>query len=109
MHNNMENNIEENINITEEKSSFVEKLIKEIIQKLEKEKILVIDRFEGNFAVCEDRESGKMHNIEISKLPKDVNEGDVIKFKNNQYSIDKEKNKEIQERINNKIKNLFND
>lgn len=109
MQNNVENNMDKNINITEEKSSFIEKLIQEIIQKLEKGKILVIDRFEGDFAVCEDRESGKMHNIEISKLPQNVKEGDVIKLKNNQYSIDEEKNKEIEERINNKRKNLFND
>ena len=41
----------------------------------------IIDRFEENFAVCED-ENGIMKNVERSLLPKDTREGDVI-FKDN--------------------------
>ena len=37
----------------------------------------VIDRFEGNFAVCE-TEDRTMLNIRRSKLPANVKEGDVL-------------------------------
>ena len=50
-----------------------------------------------------------MINIEISKLPEQVKEGDILRFKNNKYEIDEEKRKEIEKRINDKMKNLFND
>ena len=43
------------------------------------EEILVVDRIEENIAVCEDRETRVMFNIELSKLPENVKEGDVIK------------------------------
>lgn len=40
-------------------------------------KTLTIDRFEGTYAICEDSEE-KMFAIEISELPKDAAEGDVL-------------------------------
>ena len=104
----MQNNIENNM-YTEEKNNCIQEFINTIKLKLEKEKILVVDRFEEDFAVCEDRNSKKMINIEISKLPEQVKEGDILRFKNNKYEIDEEKRKEIEKRINDKMKNLFND
>ena len=93
----------------EEKGKFVQEFIKQLFQKLEEEKILVVDRFEGNIVVCENRESGEMVNIEEDKLPENIKEGDVLKYKNGQYSIDYEERAAIEERINDKLKNLFND
>lgn len=104
----MQNNIENNM-YTEEKNNCIQEFINAIKLKFEKEKILVVDRFEEDFAVCEDRSSKKMINIEISKLPEQVKEGDILRFKNNKYEIDEEKREEIEKRINDKIKNLFND
>jgi len=43
-------------------------------------KKVIIDRFEGDFAVCED-ESRKMINIEKSRLPADAKEGYVLIIK----------------------------
>lgn len=37
----------------------------------------IIDRFEGNLAVCED-EQGNMVNINRNKLPSSASEGDVL-------------------------------
>ena len=42
-------------------------------------KTLAIDRFEGNYAICEDDEK-KMFAIEIEELPKDAKEGDVLEI-----------------------------
>lgn len=38
---------------------------------------LIIDRFEGTFAICEDKEQ-KMFGIELNELPQGVKEGDVL-------------------------------
>lgn len=98
-----------NILDKKEKERFIQEFIKQIFQKINKEIILVVDRFEGNIAVCEDRKTGEMTNIEITKLPEGVLEGDVLNYKNGEYTIDVEKRKEIEDRINNKVKNLFDD
>ncbi len=50
-----------------------------------------------------------MINIEITKLPKNVQESDVLIYKNGKYEIDEQKKAEIEQRIRNKMKNLFND
>lgn len=76
--------------------------------ELQKEKILVIDRFEGDYAVCENRETLLIENIELSKLPKDIKEGDVLKYKDNQYELDVQAKTEIELRIQEKMKDIFN-
>lgn len=69
--------------------------------------ILVIDRFESNFAICENRETGEMVNIEKQKLPDNISEGDVLKIVDNEYIIDEQTKKEIEERIKRKVSNIF--
>lgn len=49
-----------------------------------------------------------MINIEKSKLPGNVQESDVLKYKDGTYEVEEEKREEIEERINEKLKNLFN-
>ncbi len=46
----------------------------------------IIDRFEGNFAVCEN-EKQEMVNIPASKLPSGVKEGDVLDESGESYII----------------------
>ncbi len=67
---------------------------------------MIIDRIEGDFAVCE-LENREMVNIEISKLPKGIYEGAVISENENGYFIDKEKEEEIKKAIEQKMKRLF--
>lgn len=69
--------------------------------------MIVVDRFEVNFAVCEDRQTKEIINIEISKLPENVKEGDIIIISNDEYVIDYEERNRIEERIKNKVQNLF--
>ena len=69
----------------------------------------VIDRFEENYAVCENRETREMINIEVSKLPSNIKEGDVLTYKDNIFSVNTELQKEIEERIQEKVKNIFED
>ncbi len=50
-----------------------------------------------------------MANISIERLPENVKEGDVLIYRNNIYELDNEKKAEIEERINEKLKDLFSD
>ena len=42
-------------------------------------KTLTIDRFEGNFAICEDKDE-KYFGIELSEIPQGAKEGDVLEI-----------------------------
>jgi hypothetical protein len=61
---------------------------------------VVIDRFEGIYAVCE-KEDRTMINIEIEKLPLKAKEGDVLCITSESINIDVEetyiRKKEIEE------------
>ena len=94
-----------------EKNDIFEKVDVEENQELnvDNEQKFTIDRFEGNYAVCENRETREMTNIDISKLPNNIKEGDILIFKEDTYIIDENERKEIEERINEKIKSIFED
>ena len=53
---------------------------------------VTIDRFEGEFAVCE-KENRQMIDIEKSKLPEIAKEGDILNIKNDIITIDFEATK----------------
>jgi hypothetical protein len=48
---------------------------------------LIIDRFEGNYAVCE-TENMKMINVLKDLIPPSSKEGDVLLFAGTKYTID---------------------
>jgi len=48
----------------------------------------VIDRFEGEYAVCE-KDNREMTNIDRSRIPAEAREGDVLKL-GNEIKIDQE-------------------
>lgn len=97
----------ENINQNESTNQNQQELTQEKNYTIQEQKVLVIDRFEENFAVCENRETLEIENIEIENLPQNVKEGDIIKFSNNVYEIDTESKEIIENRINEKLNNLF--
>lgn len=72
------------------------------------EELYTIDRFEGEFAVCENRETGEMINIKKENLPEKIKEGSILKLKNGKYFLDEEKEQEISDRIKQKMDNLWN-
>lgn len=86
--------------------SWIQSFLKQIAERLEKmEEVLVIDRIEGNIAICENRKTKKMQNIDMADLPKDVEEGSVLKWQNGKYEIDT--SKEIEDRIEQKMKDVW--
>ena len=87
----------------------VNNFIKELTERLKiMERELVVDRFEGKYAVCEDRKTNEIINIETIQLPENVKEGLVIKYENGKYIIDEEKEKEISDRIEQKMNDIWN-
>jgi len=66
--------------------------------------LLTLDRFEGNFAICEDRQTKKMHNIPTSMINSSAKEGDLLVLQNNKYqTVSSETKKQfdiIQEKFN---------
>lgn len=69
---------------------------------------LIIDRFEVSYAVCE-AENKAMVNIEISRLPKDMKEGDSITIDQNGiiYKGNQEEMNLRKERISKMMERLF--
>lgn len=101
----IENN---NFNITKENinlENFIQSILKEIKSMGE---TLVVDRIENNIAVCENRKSGEIIELDVSKLPEEIKEGTVLKYENGIYKIDLEEQKKIEDRIKEKMKNIWN-
>ena len=69
---------------------------------------VIVDRFEGSYAVCEDEEQ-KMINIEIDKLPQGVKEGDVLIIEGDNIKVDKEETEIRRERIRSLMEDLWED
>lgn len=64
----------------------------------------IIDRFEGNYAVCED-ERGNMCEIQKDLIPEEAQEGSKIKKTEESYIVVENKNDRM--RIKSKMDKLF--
>ena len=69
---------------------------------------LIIDRFEGNFAVCE-KEDGGMLDVNKNKVPTTAKDGDVLEFVNGKYFINQEETEILRKRIEEKVNKLFDE
>lgn len=68
---------------------------------------LVIDRFEGKFAICEDSEQ-KCFAIETTELPKDAKAGSVLKISDEgELSLNQEETERRKQRILEKQRKAF--
>ena len=77
----------------------------DILKNLNEE--FVIDRFEGNIAVLENRKTKEKIEIEKNELPDNIKEGEYLDRVNGKFIKNEEKNQEISERIKNKMDNLW--
>ena len=68
---------------------------------------LSIDRFEENYAVCENINTREFINVPITELPENAQEGSILIFKNGKYFLDLTKTKLEQKKIQNIVNNLF--
>lgn len=68
---------------------------------------LIIDRFEGDFAVCED-ENLNMVNIYKTLIPIDAPEGAVLKITDGNIEYDEKETLRRKEEISERVEMLFN-
>lgn len=68
---------------------------------------VIIDRFEGKFAVCE-KEDRKMIDIDKSKIPLTAKEGDVLIITNDNITIDVEETYNRKKEIDELTKDMWN-
>lgn len=50
---------------------------------------VIIDRFDGIYAVCE-KEDKTIINIEVSRCPKNIKEGDILIIQSDKIKLDNE-------------------
>lgn len=67
----------------------------------------IIDRFEGKWAVIEFDDT--MEDILRSELPKEIQVGDVLNFKDGLVTIDHNKTKQLEKEIEELMSELFED
>lgn len=101
--NNLGKNISSNIS-----NNFIENFINELKSYLDKNSnsMYTFDRFEGNFAILENRSTKKMTDIPISNIPSNAKEGDILKLSNGSYVIDYEETSIVSDRIRDRMDNL---
>ncbi len=98
-------------NVKNYDNSFLDNFIDELKNHLRKEildnNLFVLDRIEGNTAICENMENCEIIEIDKNLIEGSAKEGDVLIFKNGKYSIDAEKTLTKKEEINEKIEKLW--
>lgn len=68
----------------------------------------IIDRFEENFAVCQNISDERIKNVERKLIPKEAREGDIIVFSDEKYFLDIEKTEKRKKIIEEKFNSLWN-
>lgn len=68
----------------------------------------IIDRFEGEYAVCE-VEAGRFIDIPKADIPKGAKEGDILSKTDNGYRIEKAETEAKREEIKKRMNRLFVD
>ncbi len=66
---------------------------------------MIIDRFEGDYAVMETEEG--MLNIHRAHLPSSAREGDVVNYSNGGYSVDREATEDLRSAVRDKLHKLL--
>lgn len=89
-------------------SEFLKELEKGLINMNNEIKEYTIDRFEGDFAVCEDRDTGEMVDFKRDDLPQNAKEGSILQYSNGKFELDSKQEQEVSERIKQKMDNLWN-
>ena len=61
---------------------------------------ITIDRFEEDYAVCEDEQGLNQRDIPRKELPENAQAGDTLLFINNQWCMDTKETNKRKQRIN---------
>lgn len=92
----------------QEEYSITDNIELELAKKLDAIQEFSVDRTEGDIVVLENRENGEILNVEKNKLAFDIQEGDILKYVNGRYFLDREKTKNEREQIKKQMDDLWN-
>jgi len=65
---------------------FITELQKQITDSRQSPRF-ILDRYEGNFAICENQSTGQIVKIPKSQISPLAQDGDILKFKKSRYKI----------------------
>ena len=68
--------------------------------------MLIIDRFEGNFAICE-LDTDTFIHLPLARVPQEAKEGDALVYNGTHFSIDQACTAAREQAVNSKLKRLF--
>ena len=104
---NLQNAIEKTIEVTNDRNINLQGG-NSLEEKLNlKDAKYTLDRIEENVAVLENRETREMLNVDKKVLPKEAKEGDVLKYSNGTFKIDKKETKAVEDRVIDKANRLW--
>lgn len=104
------NNIQEKVtdikNEIKQNNNHLEKV--ELAKKLDAIKEYSVDRFEGEYAILEDRKTKEMKQVRRDMLPENIKEGSILQCVNDKYINNEELTNQERERIKDKMNKLWN-
>lgn len=80
----------------------------ELAKKLDVIEEYSLDRFEGEYAVLENRKTNEIKNVKKDMLPENIKEGSILQYVNGKYTYNEELTKEETNRIQDKMNKLWN-
>lgn len=70
--------------------------------------IYIVDRIEDNIAVLENKDTKETTDVSLTLLPKNLKEGNILKYENNTYTLDEKEEEERRKAILSKFEKLKN-
>lgn len=92
-------------NLIEEISEYMKQFDSKDLDKISKEDRFTLDRFEGDFAICENRKDGSMIQVPKNLIEENAPLGSILQLENGKLRFCKEETNDAR----NTIKNLLND
>ena len=80
----------------------------ELAKKLDAIEEYSVDRFEGEYAILENRKTNEIKNVKRDMLPENIKEGSILQYVNGKYTYNEELTKEETNRIQDRMNKLWN-
>ncbi len=80
----------------------------ELAKKLDAIEEYSVDRFEGEYAVLENRRTNEIKKVKKDMLPENIKEGSILQYVNGKYTYNEELTKEATKRIQERMNKLWN-
>ena len=80
----------------------------ELAKKLDAIEEYSVDRFEGEYAILENRKTNEKKKKKRDMLPENIKEGSILQYVNGKYTYNEELTKEETNRIQEKMNKLWN-